>query len=518
MSTSPSDGAADAGRGPFVLEAKGLRKSFGGVEVLHGVDVTVLGGSVLALVGENGAGKSTAVKIIAGDYFRDAGEVFVNGQAVEIAGPRDSAELGIQVIYQEFADAPDLDVAENLSLGNLPVNRWGLVNWPEVERSAKEILEALGVEIDVHRPVESLGVAERQILEIARALKRNAKVLILDEPTSALNVEETEALFEFIRRMKDRGVAIVYITHRLDEIGAIADRVQVFRDGWSVAEGPVDDFDRRAIVHAMAGDVLEEVERIQKDAGGHVHTPVALRLSGATIPGEFTGVDLELREGEIVSLFGRLGCGAFSVAESLFGLRRLHQGEMVVGDVAGQPRAPHEAIARGLGFVSADRKQEGMFPSLSVAENLTVSAWAKLTRRGFLLPTEPDRIYTEWKQTLDVRQKGGPEQLIWTLSGGNQQKIVLGRWLVGDSKVLVLAEPTRGVDVGARVELYRVMREFADRGIGIIVVSTDIEEVLRISDEIVVMSEGRVVGTHRGGQVDKAQLTREAGQSVGDVA
>lgn len=500
----------------FEVQAHGLRKSFAGVEVLHGVDLTATGGSVLALLGENGAGKSTTVKIIAGDYRKDAGEIFINGERVDIRTPRDAGEHGIRIIHQEFSDAPDLTVAENLSLGALPVSRFGLVDWSAVRARAERILGELGIELDPNATVGSLGVAQRQILEIARALASEAQLLVLDEPTSALTIEETETLFRFIERLRDQGVAIVYITHRLDEVEQIADRLLVFRDGYVVAEGPLGDFSRSAIVEAMVGSVLEEELEELEAEGVHeaADREIVLQMSGARSRGLFRNVDLEVHAGEIVALFGRLGCGALEVAESVFGLQPLDGGRMAIAGREGHPKSPAEAIEQyGVGFVPVDRKVDGLMQNLSVADNLSVASWSKLAKFGVLAPKSTAAVFDEWKGTLDIRGKGGAAQIVETLSGGNQQKVVLGRWLARESRLLVLAEPTRGVDVGARAEIYRVLREFADRGMGVLMVSSDIEEVLRISDRILVMVDGELVAVHRRSEVDRAQLTREAAAS-----
>ena len=500
------------------LEARGLHKSFAGVEVLHGVDITAHGGEVLALLGENGAGKSTAIKILAGDYKRDAGDIFIDGELAEIRNPRDAASYGIRVIYQEFSDAPDLTVSENLSLGSLPRNRFGLVDWNQVRRDAIEILDKLGVELDPKTVVGTLGVAERQVLEIARALAGDARLLILDEPTSALTLEETDALFAFIERLKSQGVAIIYITHRLDEVERIADRVLVFRDGYGVAEEPVTDFSRNDMIEAMVGRALvEEVRHLQEDV--HEITSTVLEMHDASSDQAFTHVDLEVRHGEILSLFGRLGCGALEVAEAVFGLRHLTSGTVTINGRPGPPRNPKDAIARyGVGFVPIDRKVDGLLTVLTVAENLSVASWPWLSRAGILPRSATTKVFDKWKETLDIRGKGGASQIVETLSGGNQQKVVLGRWLERDSQLLVLAEPTRGVDVGARAEIYHVMREFADRGMAILIVSSDIEEVVRISDTIVVMSRGQIVSRHSASEVDRAQLTREAAEDIPQAA
>ena len=497
----------------FQLKASGLRKSFGGIEVLHGVDITVNGGEVLALLGENGAGKSTAIKILAGDYSRDDGKIEINGQEVQISNPRDSSSLGIKVIYQEFSDAPDLTVAENLVLGSWPKKSSGIVDWRQMQTMAIENLQTLGVDINPKTIVDTLGVAQRQVLEITRALAGEAKLLILDEPTSALTTDETDALFELILKLREQGVAIIYITHRLDELEKIADRILVFRDGDLVAEGKKEEFGRDEIVTAMVGHALEESsdEASAKQIFG---TPV-LAIKDASSQNHFSHIDLDVHEKEIVSLFGRIGCGALEITSTIFGLQKLDSGSVTINDRKGPPNSPRDAIANyQIGYVPVDRKTQGLLPILTLSENLSVASWPWLTKLGILSRALVAKVFDKWSPVLDIRAKKGGSQLVETLSGGNQQKVMLGRWLDRKSKLLVMAEPTRGVDVGARAEIYRVLRDFADQGMAVLVASSDIEEVTRISDTIYVLSRGEIVSKYKANEVTQAQLIREAGEDV----
>lgn len=508
----PAAGDQPAAPDGFRLRATGLRKSFGGVEVLHGVDVEAVGGRVLALLGENGAGKSTAVKLLAGDYTRDGGSISISGRGIDIRSPRDAEAAGIRMIFQEFVDAPELTVAENISLGRLP-RRGGLVDWRAARTVARTVLDQLGVDIAVDRPVGDLGVAERQIIEIARALVADARLLVLDEPTSALAAEEVDNLFRFVRRLRDQGVAVVYITHRLDEVAEIADDVLVFRDGDVVAAGPVGEFGQQRIVEAMVGHRLEntiEVLDRTTETGSADGEAALLEVRAATVAGLFADVDFNVRAGEIVALFGRLGCGAQEVAEALFGLRRLDSGTVAFGDRDGQPRSPWQAIRYGIGYVPVDRKTEGILTGLSIAENIAIARWAEASRAGLLSPRVSRGAFERWRDVLRIAAAQGALQPIDTLSGGNQQKVVLGRWLERGARLLILAEPTRGVDVGARAEIYRVLADLAADGVGILVVSADIEEVLRVSDRVVVLSRGRVAESFVRDDVDRVRLTRAA--------
>ena len=497
----------------FQLKASGLRKSFGGIEVLHGVDITVNGGEVLALLGENGAGKSTAIKILAGDYSRDDGKIEINGQEVQISNPRDSSSLGIKVIYQEFSDAPDLTVAENLVLGSWPKKSSGIVDWRQMQTMAIENLQTLGVDINPKTIVDTLGVAQRQVLEITRALAGEAKLLILDEPTSALTTDETDALFELILKLREQGVAIIYITHRLDELEKIADRILVFRDGDLVAEGKKEEFGRDEIVTAMVGHALEDSSN-EASAKQIFGTPV-LAIKDASSQNHFSNIDLDVHEKEIVSLFGRIGCGALEITGTIFGLQKLDSGSVTINDRKGPPNSPRDAIANyQIGYVPVDRKTQGLLPILTLSENLSVASWPWLTKLGILSRALVAKVFDKWSPVLDIRAKKGGSQLVETLSGGNQQKVMLGRWLDRKSKLLVMAEPTRGVDVGARAEIYRVLRDFADQGMAVLVASSDIEEVTRISDTIYVLSRGEIVSKYKANEVTQAQLIREAGEDV----
>ena len=494
----------------FRLHARGVRKSFGGVEVLRGVDLDATGGTVLALLGENGAGKSTLVKILAGDYEADAGTIEIAGESHRTLDPLAARREGIRMIFQELAAAPELSVAENVMLGQWPVKR-GLVDWRTLRVSARQILAELGVELDLSSPVSSLRVAERQVVEIARALVGQARCLILDEPTAALSHEEVERLFAFVQRLRDKGVAIIYITHRLDEVVRIADRVQILRDGSSVLEGPVSEYGRDDLVTAMVGKEVGAVGRPSapdRDVGD-----VLLRFEAAASGSAFSGLDLAVGGGEVVGLYGKIGSGTAEVAEVAFGTRKLSAGRCWVGSNATTPESPVQAIGAGVGYLPADRQREGAFMVLSVAENLCAPSWPRLSRAGGLISARRQAsAYNRWHDVLSIRSRNDPAQMIGTLSGGNQQKVLLGRWLESGSRLLVLVEPTRGVDVGARAEIYRVIRGLAAKGAGVLVVSSDYEEVVQVSDRALVMARGAVSADLTGDAITIERLSSAAGE------
>jgi ribose transport system ATP-binding protein len=494
----------------FALAAKDIRKSFGGVEVLHGVDLEAIGGSVLALLGENGAGKSTLVKIIAGDYTPDSGQIVVDDTAYPSLTPIAARDLGVAIIFQEFQDAPTLTVAENISLGRLP-NRLGLVDWKTVEDRARTILRELDVDIDPRRRVSTLRVGERQIIEIARALSRRARLLILDEPTAALSHHEAETLFRFVRRLRDQGVAIIYITHRLDEVTTIADRVQVLRDGNVALLAKVAETDRASMIEAMVGRRISEIARPAASTTVDRSTP-AIRWTGAASADDFRDVSLEVHRGEIVAIYGKLGSGAAEVGETAYGLRPVTAGTLEIDGAPAMVKGPAQGVAAGVGFLPADRKAGGGFMVRPVMENVAVASWGRLAMlRQFITRRTEAKAYRRWHDKLRIRSRNDPRQAMGTLSGGNQQKVLLGRWLERSSRVLVLIEPTRGVDVGARQDIYRALRDLAAEGVAVLISTSDYEEAVQVADRVYVMAKGAIVADLTGDAVTTTRLLAAAG-------
>jgi ribose transport system ATP-binding protein len=505
----------DAGAAPtaFTVRVRGVRKSFGGTEVLHGVDLDIVGGRVVALLGENGAGKSTLVRVLGGAHAPDAGQLdFVRRDddidTVHSLDPLSARRRGIRMIFQELSDAPDLTVAENISLGQWPA-RAGVISWGALRKRARRVLDNLGAHIDLDAPVGSLRIGERQIVEIARALSDDATCLILDEPTAALSSDEVQRLFQFIRRLRHQGVALVYITHRLDEVAEIADDVVVLRDGAVSAAGPADGFSRRNLVSAMVGRDIGAVARPaspQRVADGEP----ALTFRDATLASAFTQLDLTVSPGEVVCLYGKVGSGTAEVADVVFGRRRLTTGSVQIlgGPPATQPR---DAIEDGVGYLAADRQREGVLLSRTVGENLAAPSWSRLSRRGMLGTRVEQAAFGRWRGALNIQAAGGADQPMSSLSGGNQQKVLLARWLERDSALLALVEPTRGVDVGARADIYRVLRELAAKGTSVLVATSDYEEVVQLADRAVVMARGRVTAQLTGDGITTEALTNAAG-------
>jgi ribose transport system ATP-binding protein len=518
----------------MLLQARGVRKSFPGVVALDGVSLSVQAGEVLALLGENGAGKSTLMKILAGIYAADAGELLVDGELVRFTCVADAMDLGIILIHQELNLADNLSVTANLFLGNEQL-RGGLLGWLDrraMSDRARGLLERVGLEVVPHRLVGELQLGQRQLVEIARALSQQARIIIMDEPTSSLTQRETERLFEVIAELKRSGVAVVYISHRLMEVQAIADRVVVLRDGRNSGELARGEITHRRMVELMVGRDLKQFFRRGHAAGGASAGNDALRraaddtgiaaATGAAAPrpeehpirlelrefcyagGPLTPVSFAVRGGEIVGMAGLVGAGRTELAEALFGLRPLVRGEVRLDGRPLSIRSPSDAIAAGLLLVPEDRRQYGLVLEESVQHNLGLPnldrlSWLRLVR--LKRETEMARRLCERLRVRTPRLS----QPVGLLSGGNQQKVVLGKWLARQPSVLILDEPTRGVDVGAKSEIYGLMDELAGAGIAIVMISSDLEEVLGMSDRVLVLHEGRLAG-----ELPRAALSEQA--------
>jgi len=475
------------------LQMRDIRKSFSGVEVLHGVDFRVEAGEVVALMGENGAGKSTLMKILGGDYARDGGDILLSGDPVEFRSPRDAAKAGVRVIYQELNSAPELSVAENVLMGHLPRRQGTLgmlsIDWRSAWNQTEQILASLGTDMDPRTLVGRLSVGEQQLVEIAKALSTpGARILVLDEPTAALTSREVARLFQTIASLRASGVGIIYISHRLDEVERIADRVTVLRDGVVAGDAPMTALSRREIVRLMVG---RDVETLYPTRVGELGEPI-LRVVGLGRGRAFEDVSFEVRAGEILGLYGLMGAGQSEVARAMFGSPPAVSGDIQVMGRAVKAASPAAAKGAGIGFVSEDRKVEGLVLGLSVADNLTLGNWNSISRMGVISPAREQARAGHWMKVLGVRARDS-SQTVGTLSGGNQQKVVLARWLEAGTRVLVLCEPTRGVDVGARADIYTVLETLRAQGLAIVMVSSDIEEMLALCDRTLVFRRGHVV-------------------------
>ncbi|MBX9399203.1 sugar ABC transporter ATP-binding protein [Streptomyces sp. TRM72054] len=473
-----------------LLRIEGIRKTFPGVVALDGVDFDLRRGEVHVLLGENGAGKSTLIKMLSGAYTPDAGRILVGGEEVRIHGAQDSERLGIATIYQEFNLVPDLSVAENIFLGRQP-RRFGMIDRKRMEADAEELLARVGVNVSPRARVREPGIARLQMVEIAKALSLDARVLIMDEPTAVLTTEEVEKLFAIVRQLRADGVGVVFITHHLEEIAALGDRVTVIRDGKSVGQVPASTGEDE-LVRLMVGRSIEQQyprERAEgADAGGAL-----LTVEGLTRDGVFHDVSFEVRAGEVVGIAGLVGAGRTEVVRAVFGADPYDKGAVQVAGTAVRRHDVNAAMAAGIGLVPEDRKGQGLVLDASVEENLGLVTLRKTTRAGLVDLRGQREAAARIAGQLGVRMAGLGQQ-VRTLSGGNQQKVVIGKWLLADTKVLILDEPTRGIDVGAKVEIYQLINELTAAGAAVLMISSDLPEVLGMSDRVLVMAQGRIAG------------------------
>jgi ribose transport system ATP-binding protein len=481
---------------PPLLRLQGISKSFGGAPVLTDISFEVLAGEVHALVGENGAGKSTLMNIVSGVLQPDSGRMEWAGRPVVLHNPRAAQDLGISFVHQELALVPQLSIAENVFLGRHPSRRLGLVKWDEMRERARELLAELGHDVDPRTPVEELSIGEKQLVEIARALACVSRLIIMDEPTAPLSERETERLFGVIGRLRNRGVSIIYITHRLKEVYTGADRVTVLRDGRLIATAPVSEMPHDLLVRHMVGRELSEESA---EPHGSAQPVVMLKVDGLARGHSFRDIGFEIRRGEIVALAGLVGAGRTEVLESVFGVSPADAGRIYVDGREVPVRTPADAIRAGIALVPDDRKAKGLMLGASVRVNMVLASERQFVIRGRQEAEAAQRMIGE----LSVRTRDAGTPVV-ELSGGNQQKVVLAKWLLTDVKVFLLDEPTRGIDVGAKAEIYALIRALARRGAAILFASSELEEVLRLADRILVMHRGRIAG-----ELSRAQASDE---------
>ncbi len=484
-----------------LLEVKGLEKSFPGVKALSGVSFAVKSGETHALLGENGAGKSTLIKIVSGVYQPDAGEILIDGRAVRFSSPEDAKRAGVATIYQELLLFPELTVAENIFLGHAPLASGGRIDWATMRQKAEALLASLEIDdLAADDIVGALSVGHRQRVEILRALSHDARILIMDEPTAALTEADVRRLFDIVRRLKARGVGIVYISHRLDEIFEIGDRVTVLRDGAYVGQREVAETNAAELVQMMVGRRIENLfPKVAVPIGEPVLEARGLRREPTTLD-----VSLTVRAGEIVGLAGLVGSGRSELAQVLFGITPAEQGEIVLHGKATTIDLPEAARARGVAYVPEDRAVQGLVRPMSVLHNFSLAALGALSRAGFIDRAAERRLADASVKRFSVKTSS-VDEVAGRLSGGNQQKIVLGKWLANNPRLLILDEPTRGIDVGAKAEIHRLMCELAGEGVAILMISSELPEVLGMSDRVLVMREGRLVA-----EFDRLHATSEA--------
>jgi rhamnose transport system ATP-binding protein len=470
-----------------ILELTAISKRFGAVQALQNVDLQLFPREVHALVGENGAGKSTLVKILAGIHQPDTGHMRLNDQELVLSGPAQARDLGIAVIHQHPNLFPDLSVAENVFVGRLPRNRLRGVDWGKVAQAAERLFANLGVKQNVSVPVRGLSIADQQLVEIAKALSLDARVLVMDEPTAALSSREVDRLFAIIRQLRGRGVAILFVDHRMEEVFEIADRVSVLRDGRHVITAPTSELTPAEAIRHMVGRRLEALFPKETATIGDV----ALEVRGLSRRGVFGDVSFQVRRGEILGLAGLVGAGRSEVARVLFGIDHADGGEVLVAGKLVEIKSPQDAMRLGIVYVPEDRHEQGLVLGFSIAENVSLPIVSRLSRFLVVDRNQERRVAADYSMQLQVRSTG-VDQEASGLSGGNQQKVVIAKWLATKPTILLLDEPTQGVDIGAKAEVHRIISQLATQGMAIVLISSELPEVLGMADRVVVLHEGRV--------------------------
>ena len=482
-----------------LLMLSGITKTFPGVRALSGVSLKLYPGKVTALVGENGAGKSTVVKVLTGIYQPDGGEIRIDGQPVNFPTPQSAENAGVTAIHQETVLFDELSVAENIFLGHAPRGKFGLINKGTMFTRAREILLGIGAEIDPATPLKELGTASKHLVAIARALSIDARVVIMDEPTAALSQKEIEELYELVERLKSQGKAIMFISHKFDEIFRIADFFTVYRDGQMVGEGEIDDVSEPELVKMMVG---RDVSQIFPDRDHNIGNDV-LFVEDYQHPTEFADIGFTLRSGEILGFYGLVGAGRSEFMQALFGITRPSRGRVTIDSASVTIRSPAQAVENGIVYVPEDRGKQGAIGALPIFQNVTLPSLARTSHNGFLKLAEEFKLAREYTERLDLRA-ASLDTNVGNLSGGNQQKVVIAKWLATKPKVIILDEPTKGIDIGSKAAVHEFMAELAAQGLAIIMVSSEIPEIIGMSDRVIVMREGRIAT-----ELDRRDITPE---------
>lgn len=471
-----------------VLELNGVTKIFPGVKALSEVSLRLIPGKVTALVGENGAGKSTVVKILTGIYQPDGGEILVDGQPTAFPVPQAASNSGVTAIHQETVLFDELSVSENIFLGHAPRGKFGLIDLKTMNDRARDILDSIGAAIDPEHKLRDLGIANKHLVAIARALSIDARVVIMDEPTAALSHKEIEELYDLVESLKSQGKAILFISHKFDEIFRIADNYTVFRDGQMIGDGAIADVTEAQLVKMMVGrDVSQIFPKRNTDPGDAV-----LKVTDYAHPTEFEDIAFTLRKGEILGFYGLVGAGRSEFMQSLFGITRASSGSVEIDGVPVQINSPADAVGSGIVYVPEDRGKQGAILDLPIFQNITLPSLGRISSTGFLKLAEEFKLAREYTERLDLRA-ASLDTHVGNLSGGNQQKVVIAKWLATQPKVIILDEPTKGVDIGSKAAVHEFMAELAEQGLAVIMVSSEIPEVLGMSDRVIVMREGRIV-------------------------
>jgi len=493
----------------YILELKNMTKRFSGVEVLHEVCFSLRPGEVHALLGENGAGKSTLVKVMTGVHQPDKGEIYLDGKFVSFADTRESRQMGIAAIYQELSLFPDLDVAENIFVGRQPLAAGGRIDWRKLYADAGNLLESLGVHLDLKQKARSLSIAQQQMVEIARAFSINALILIMDEPTSSLTLNEVADLFRLVRRLREEGTAIVFISHRLEELFELADRVTIMRDGSYVDTRLLKDVTRDDLIRLMVGRTITDLFPKQDVKAGEV----VLKVENLARAGSFRDVSFELRQGEILGMAGLVGAGRTNVARAIFGVEPATAGKIQIAGREVAITSPQQAIKLGLAYVPEDRQLHGLIPAMPITSNISLPTLFKYAQRGWLQDKVERKATYDAALQMEVRANN-IWQMARELSGGNQQKIVLAKWLSTKPRILILDEPTRGIDVGTKAAVHALMSKLASEGMAILMISSELPEILGMSDRVLVMREGHITAHFSRAEATQEKIISAATQAV----
>ena len=488
-----------------LLYLSGINKSFPGVQALSNAKLSLSAGSVTALIGENGAGKSTIVKILTGIYQPDSGEIFFNGSSVKFYSAVDALKIGITAIHQETVLFDELTVAENIFLGNAPTNKFGMIDLGKQSKKASEILQSINADIEPNVLLRDLGIASRHLVAIARALSVDTKVVIMDEPTAALSFKEIQEIFTLIKQLKKQGKAILFISHKFDEIFHIADHFTVFRDGEFIGDGNMADASQDKLVSLMVGRSVGQIFPKRKPKLGRK----IFSVSEFSHPTEFADINFTLREGEILGFYGLVGAGRSELMQAIFGITRAHTGQLTIEGDPVNVTTPSKAVKEGIVYVPEDRGTQGTIKPIPIYQNITLPSLAAVSKAGFLQEVKEFQLSREYTQKLDLRA-ASLDTKVENLSGGNQQKIVIAKWLATKPRIIILDEPTKGVDIGSKAAVHEFMGNLAENGLAVIMVSSEIPEILGMSDRIIVMRDGKIVSEHKKNTVTPEILIKHA--------
>lgn len=498
----------------YILEMKNISKSFPGVKALDRVNLNVKKGEVLALLGENGAGKSTLLKILSGAYQKDEGQIIMNGRQMHIKTPNDACEAGISIIYQELNYIPDLSISENIFLGNLCYNKLHLVDWNKMNKEAGRILASVGLELDVTRPIGELSVMEKQLVEAAKALSKDMKILVMDEPTSSLNENEVKSLVGIVRKIAKKGIGVIFISHRLEELYMAADRVTILRDGQYIGTRKMEETSKDELIQMMVGRQMTDlfVKKEERKCDVHPAESIVQTHAGKVVfeakkmcTAQVKDISLKVRRGEILGIYGLMGAGREEMAESFFGLHKIQSGSLYLDGQEIKVQCPIDAIKRGIAYVPAERKSDALLLIQTVRENITAASLQEVSKFGIIRKEREKKMTAKWIHEFGIRT-ADHETVIENLSGGNQQKAVLARWMERKPRLLILNDPTRGVDVGAKSEIYRIINKLCQEGTAILMISSDMTELLSMSDRVIAMAGGAIKGELKTGEITQEKL------------